>query len=177
MLRYSLVYGGISGFITIVVMIGIMSASGGEGVGTSQWLGYLVMLLALSLIYFGTRRFRDIDQGGVITFKKALGLGLIIAVIAGLIYVLVWEVYLAFTGSAFIENYTNAMIAEAEAAGASAEELAAKRDEMAAMIEQYANPLIRLPITFSEIFPVGLLVALVSAGLLRTRGPAAQASN
>jgi hypothetical protein len=175
MLRYSLVYGGIAGFITIVVMLGVMTASGGEGVGMSQWLGYLVMLLALSLIYFGTRRYRDIDQGGVISFKKALGLGVGIAIVASLIYVLVWEIYLAFTGSAFIETYTAAMIAEAENAGASAEELAAKRDEMAAMVEQYANPFIRLPITFSEIFPVGFLVALVSAGLLRTRGPAARA--
>ena len=33
--------------------------------------------------------------------------------------------------------------------------------------EQYANPVFRLPITFLEIFPVGLLITLVSAGLLR----------
>jgi hypothetical protein len=32
---------------------------------------------------------------------------------------------------------------------------------------QYANPMIRMPMTFAEIFPVGLLVSLVSAGLLR----------
>ena len=35
------------------------------------------------------------------------------------------------------------------------------------MRTQYANPLFRLPMTFIEIFPVGLLVALVSAALLR----------
>jgi hypothetical protein len=32
---------------------------------------------------------------------------------------------------------------------------------------QYANPLYRLPMTFAEIFPVGLLVSLVTAGPLR----------
>jgi hypothetical protein len=31
----------------------------------------------------------------------------------------------------------------------------------------YDNPLYRLPMTFAEIFPVGLLVTLVSAVLLR----------
>ena len=31
----------------------------------------------------------------------------------------------------------------------------------------YANPLLRLPMTFVEIFPVGVLVSLVTAGLLR----------
>ena len=31
----------------------------------------------------------------------------------------------------------------------------------------YANPLFRLPITFTEILPVGLIVSLISALLLR----------
>ena len=34
---------------------------------------------------------------------------------------------------------------------------------------QYADPLFRLPMTFVEIFPVGVLVSLISAGLLRNR--------
>jgi hypothetical protein len=38
---------------------------------------------------------------------------------------------------------------------------------MQAMQVKYANPLFRLPMTFVEIFPVGLLVSAVSAGLLR----------
>ena len=32
---------------------------------------------------------------------------------------------------------------------------------------QYAHPLFRMPMTFTEIFPVGVLVSLISAGLLR----------
>jgi hypothetical protein len=32
---------------------------------------------------------------------------------------------------------------------------------------RYADPLYRLAMTFAEIFPVGALVSLVSAGLLR----------
>jgi hypothetical protein len=38
---------------------------------------------------------------------------------------------------------------------------------MEAFKVQYANPMYRLPMTFVEIFPVGVLVSLVSAGLLR----------
>jgi hypothetical protein len=33
--------------------------------------------------------------------------------------------------------------------------------------DQLPNPLIRIPLTFAEIFPIGLLAALVSAALLR----------
>jgi len=36
-----------------------------------------------------------------------------------------------------------------------------------AMLQQYANLLFRLPMTFVEIFPVGLLVSLVSAFILK----------
>jgi hypothetical protein len=35
------------------------------------------------------------------------------------------------------------------------------------MKEMYRNPLFRLPMTFIEIFPVGLLIALISAAILR----------
>ena len=43
-------------------------------------------------------------------------------------------------------------------------------DEIAKMEqfkEQYRNPLFRVPVTFLEIFPVGLLIALISAAVLR----------
>jgi hypothetical protein len=33
--------------------------------------------------------------------------------------------------------------------------------------QQYANPFFRLSITFIEIFPVGVLISLISAVLLR----------
>jgi|GEM_PF-7094360 len=35
------------------------------------------------------------------------------------------------------------------------------------MKESYANPLLRVSITFLEIFPVGLLVSLIAAAVLR----------
>ena len=59
------------------------------------------------------------------------------------------------------------LIEEQRAKGASAEALARLGAEMEAFKAQYAQPAYRLTMTFAEIFPVGLLVSLVSAGLLR----------
>lgn len=59
------------------------------------------------------------------------------------------------------------MIAAARAKGDSAAEVARMSAEMERFRAQYANPLLRLPMTFVEIFPVGVLVSLVTAGLLR----------
>jgi hypothetical protein len=54
-----------------------------------------------------------------------------------------------------------------QAEGASQAAIQAEAAEMNAMAESYRNPLFRIPMTFVEIFPVGLLVALISAALLR----------
>lgn len=130
-------------------------------------LGYLTMLLALSLVFLAIKRQRDDAGGGVIGFWPALALGLGISAVASIVYVLAWEATLAITQMDFAGDYAKAVIEAERAQGASAEALAKTRAEMAQFQQQYANPLFRLPMTFIEIFPVGLLVSLVSAGLLR----------
>ncbi len=169
MLKIALVYGAIAGTIVISVMTAgiIMGGEDGSGAGASQAFGYLVMLIALSMIFIGIKRYRDRDLGGVIKFGPAFGLGLAIAAVAGVFYVAGWEVYLAASDYAFIDKYAAGVIEAKRAAGATAAELEQVQANMDSMVKSYANPLFRLPITFTEIFPVGLIIALVSAALLR----------
>lgn len=89
------------------------------------------------------------------------------AAVAALVYVVVWEIYLAASGVDFMAHYTGIVVDKMRSQGASAAAIEAKLSEMRQMAEMYRNPLLRIPITFVEIFPVGLLVALVSAALLR----------
>lgn len=130
-------------------------------------LGYASMLIALSVIFVAIKRRRDIDNGGVIKFLPAFLMGLGISAVAGIIYALAWEVTLAVTGFDFAAVYADAMIESAKLKGVSGTELDKIVAETNSFIEMYANPLFRIPITFTEIFPVGLLVSLVSALLLR----------
>jgi hypothetical protein len=166
-LRYPLIYGLLSGTIIVVVItIGIHLSHLFSGFH-SEWFGYLVMLVALTFIFVGMKRYRDQEKGGVIRFLPAFGLGLGIAVVAGLAYVFVWEGYLAISHYNFIDDYAASILRAQRAAGASPAKIAAKAAELQALKAQYANPLFRLPMTFMEIFPVGFVVALASAGLLR----------
>ncbi len=169
MLKTALIYGAVSGSIVIGVMVAGMTLAGGHGsppTGGAAF-GYTIMIVALTLIFIGVKRYRDRELGGVIKFGPAFGLGLAIAAVAGVFYVIGWEINLAVTDYAFIEQYSQGLIANKEAAGASAEELQKIRTEMEKFAAQYQNPAYRLPITFLEIFPVGLVVALVSAAILR----------
>lgn len=162
-LKYGLIAGVVAG-----LPISFMSIAGKDQVPPSwgMLVGYLTMLVAFSTIFIAIKRQRDVERGGVIRFWPALGIGLGISFIAGLIYMLAWEAFMAATDIDFIGAYSQAMIAEEQAKGASAEAIAALSAEMQTLAVDYANPLFRMPMTFAEIFPVGVLVSLVSAALL-----------
>ena len=165
-MRYSLIYGAISGAIAISVLV-FSLAFNLPNHTHSLWFGYLVMLVALSLIFVGVKRYRDVEGGGVITFGRAAAIGLGIAFVAAVIYALGWELYLAVSGTDFMAEYTASILERMRAEGAPAAAISAKAAEMRTMAESYRNPLFRLPMTFIEIFPVGLVVTLVTAALLR----------
>lgn len=161
MLRTILIFGTIGGLIAgglislTVLGLGIQSMA----------VGYLTMLIGLTAIFVAIKRRRDLEQGGVIGFWNAFAMGLAISLVAGILYTLTWEGAQALVGSDFdIDKY-----AASQLAGLRGAELAAKTAEMQALVTNYHNPFYRLPMTFMEIFPVGALVSLVSAGLLCNR--------
>ncbi|WP_158884411.1 DUF4199 domain-containing protein [Rhodanobacter sp. L36] len=163
-LKYGVIAGVIVGgfeFLTFVAFSGMPPMKYG------MVIGYTTMLIALSAVFMGIKRYRDVDRGGVIGFWPALGVGLGVSFIAGIFYVAAWEAVQSMTHMDFATSYANAIIASEKARGASAEALAKVTAGMEAFKVQYANPMYRLPMTFAEIFPVGVLVSLVSAGLLR----------
>jgi len=74
-MRYSLVYGGLSGAVAISVLV-FSLAFNLPNHAHSLWFGYLVMLVALSLIFVGVKRYRDVECGGVVTFGRAFAFSL-----------------------------------------------------------------------------------------------------
>jgi hypothetical protein len=168
MLRTILKYGVIAGLIVGGFEVATVAAfSGMPPLKYGMVIGYTTMLIALSAVFVGIKQHRDVDKGGVIGFWRAFGVGLGISFIAGIFYVIAWEVVQAMTHMDFASSYAQAIIASEKAKGASAEALAKLTADMETFKVQYADPMFRLPMTFVEIFPVGVLVSLISAGLLR----------
>ncbi len=166
-MRYALTYGSLAGAIVIAIaVIGIHFNLPSHSAG-AEWFGYLVMLAALSLIFVAVKRYRDVECGGVIKFGRAFGIGLSIAVVAALIYVIGWELYIATSDRDFIAEYAASLAENMRKDGAPAAAIEAKAAELREIGVKYRDPLFRIPVTFAEIFPVGLIVALASAALLR----------
>jgi hypothetical protein len=168
MLKKILSYGTIAGLIVGIELFSLTVLYKGHAPPPyGALVGYLTMLVALSAVFVAIKRHRDQELGGVIGFWPAFGLGLAISAVAGVLYVLAWEAALAVTHSDFAGEYARMLIEAKKAKGVSGDALAAFTAEMERFKLQYANPLYRLPMTFAEIFPVGIVVSLVSAGLLR----------
>ena len=84
-------------------------------------------------------------------------------------YVIAWEiVYFNFYPD-FLDQYSAHVLAKMRAAGESEAAIREKAAEMAKFAKLYANPLFNVAVTFMEVFPVGLIVTLVSAAILRRR--------
>jgi hypothetical protein len=183
MLKKILVYGIVAGLVAGLPLSALVILAHGSPPAHGMLIGYTIMLVALSTIFVAVKRQRDEVQGGVIRFWPAFGLGVGISAVAGILYVIAWETSVALAHLDFASSYAASIIAEKRAAGASAAELAKTVAEMQQFKIQYANPLFRWPMTFIEIFPVGVLVSLIAAALLRnprfmparTAGTAAEA--
>jgi hypothetical protein len=129
-------------------------------------LGYLSMLIALSLVFTGVKKYRDEHLGGMIGLGRAFLVGLGIAGIAALFYVLGWEIYMWMTDYTFAQRYVEVAMNAQREKGASPAELAALHKQLHDFVDLYANPLARMAMTLSEIAPVALIVPLLSALLL-----------
>ena len=150
-MKYALVYGLIPGTIIILTMITGFELANHDSFMSTLWFGYLLMFVVLTFIFVGMKRYRDIECGGVIRFGRAFLVGLGMAAFASLAYVVIFEIYLAATNNRLLED----MIAGSVQA------------ERADLESRLLDPWQRIPLVFLEIFPVGLLVALISAALLR----------
>lgn len=166
-----LVFGLISGVISSVLMISAITLLSGTSFGHSYVLGYTSIVLSLLLVYFGVRSYRDNVAEGQITFGKAFLIGLAITLISCLFYVATWEiVYFKFMPD-FMDKYGAEMIQKMQASGATAAAIQQKTAEVEKLKVMYKNPLFNMAMTFIEPFPVGLIITLLSAAVLRKKAP------
>jgi amino acid transporter len=134
-----------------------------------ELVGYSSMVLAFLFVFFGVRAYRDSLGGGTIGFGKAFQVGILITLVTCAIYVIAWEItYFNFLPD-FLDRYGEHVLDRMRQAGATEAALQKKSAELAKMAQYYANPLFNIGITFLEVFPVGLIVTLVSAAILRRK--------
>jgi hypothetical protein len=164
-----LTFGLISGVILSAMMLATFPFHDQIGYETAMVIGYTTMILSFLFVFFGVRSYRDNVGGGVVSFGRAFKVGALIALIASACYVATWEVLFYTVYPDYIEKYQAQQIEKVRASGAPQAEIDKKLASDAKFAKLYKNPVVSSAITFVEPLPVGLVVALVSAGILRRR--------
>lgn len=148
--------------INMIVMVNMIYSD--PDFKANDIVGYTVMVVTFSLIYFGIRNYRNNYLDSFISFGKAFKTGALIALVGATTYVIVWLFYYYLFVPDFMDVYT-AYVLE----NCAESDLQAKTIEMANFKEIYKNPLFVILITYSEVLPIGLVVALISALILKKK--------
>lgn len=168
-----LTFGLIAGAVLSLMMLATVPFMDEIGFDRGLVVGYTSMVLGFLLVYFGIRSYRDNVGGGRVGFGRALAIGTLIVVIASVCYSLTWQVISRTMARDHMEKYSAYVVEQERAKGASEEAIGRKRAEMAELTRQLQNPFVSFSLTLLEPLPVGLLIALISAGVLsRRRGDA-----
>ncbi len=163
-------WGLIAGGIPSALMLVAATIADRIGFEKGALVGYTGLVLMALVIFFGVRSYREQVAGGRLTFGKGVQVGLLIALVASVLYVATWQVvYYAFLPD-FADKYAAFALAKAKTEGKSEAELAQMAEQMAEFAKAYRNPLVNVAYTLLEPLPFGLLGALVSAGILRRKG-------
>jgi len=165
-----LTFGLISGLIMSVLMDGSLLLADKIGSGhNSMVLGYTMMVASFLLIYFGIRSYRDNTLAGQISFGRAFACGILITLISSVCYVVMWEVLYFNFMPHFMDGYFAAQIHKLQSAGLDAATTAARVAAIQHSQQLYQNPFVNMAYTLMEPLPVGLLITLLSAALLRRK--------
>jgi hypothetical protein len=160
-----LTFGLISGGIMAVMMFATLPFTDSAWLQShSMFIGYTTMVLSFMLVFFGVRSYREDIGGGTITFGRAFALGILITLISSVLYVVTWEI-MYFGVPSFGEKFMTMCVAHIKNSGVSPEAIQTQLNQL----RYLDNPFINAAITFVEPFPVGLVITLVSALILRKK--------
>lgn len=164
-----LIFGLISGALMAIFMFATMPFIDKFGFDKGLIVGYTNIVLAFILVFFGIRSYRENVGAGAITFGRAFAIGILIVVISSVCYVIAWLILYYNFMPDFFDKYATHMIEKARAAGATPEAIQAQTQEMDQMKQLLKNPFFHALFVFLEPFPVGLVIALISALILRKK--------
>jgi glucan phosphoethanolaminetransferase (alkaline phosphatase superfamily) len=159
-----LTFGVISGAVMAAMMLATLPFTDSPWLQShSMVIGYATMVLSFMLVFFGIRSYRE-NVGGTITFGRAFAVGILITLISSVLYVITWEI-MYFGIPSFGERFMTMCVAHIKNSGASPQAIQTQLNQL----KYLDNPFINAAMTFAEPFPVGLIITLISAAILRKK--------
>ncbi|MDC6366140.1 MULTISPECIES: DUF4199 domain-containing protein [Flavobacteriaceae] len=135
---------------------------------SQEVLGYIAIIASLIFIYFGIKHFRDNENNGKVSFKKALTIGVVISLITAFAFGILDVFYAKVLNPDFMTEYYGTA-ADNLKATLPAEELEVKLAELESQKELFSNPLLSFAIMSMTVFMIGVVITLISALALQRK--------
>ena len=162
-------YGLLSGIALAAMMSATVPFEHHTSMHWAMVIGYTTMVLSFLIVFVGVKHYRDTECGGSISFGRAFAAGGLMMLISCICYVTAWEALNASVEKNFAHEYAAALVKRAQKSGLQGAALEQKIAEAHNFEAKYSNPLYRPSMTLLEPLPVGIVMALVSAGILRRK--------
>lgn len=134
---------------------------------TGEIIGYSTMVVSLLFVYFGIKHYRDKENNGIVTFGKALILGVLISLMASLAFGILDVIYVTFINPDFMTEYYEGMLEQAKSLPT--DEFEARKAELESEKEMFLNPFIHFLIMSMMVFIIGFIISLLSALVLQRK--------
>ena len=145
---------GMYGLLTglFIFMLHLVFGINNLDYSTNEILGYVSIFLSLSFVFFGIKHYRDRINNGVITFGKAIIIGVLISFLVGLGIALADFIYTKFIDPSFFSNYEKMLIEQG------------KEDEIIKMTSGTAALFMLVLVTV-----IGFIISTISALILQRK--------
>lgn len=160
---------GLYGAITICILFLISWFLLGDlPFSTQEVLGYVSMVLSLGFVYLGIKHFRDKENQGKVSFKKALIIGILISLITALAFGILDIFYTDVLNPDFAAQYYDTVI-ENSRTSLPPDEFKLKLAELESQREVFSNPLFSFALMAMTVFVIGFIITLISALILQRK--------
>ena len=158
-------YGGYGALLGGIIFIGSHYLPWNIGFYAMEVFGWISIFASLSFVFFGIKHYRDKLNDGLISFRKALLIGLAISVIAGLTIGILDIVYLLFINPDFPSEYVQHTL-DGLKETVSVEEFEIQKVKLLEDMKAFDNPAFGGIFMFSLVLGVGVLISLISSLVL-----------
>lgn len=135
---------------------------------TQEILGYASMIVSLSFVFFGIKYYRERENAGKVSFKKALTIGTLISLITAVVFGVLDVIYIEVLNPEFMDNYYMESVKSLEET-LSGEALKTQLALLESQKEVFANPLFTFGIMAVTVFVIGFIISLISAWILQRK--------
>lgn len=130
--------------------------------------GYLSIFASLSFVFFGIKHFRDKTNGGIVSFGKALVIGLAISAIVGIVIGLLDIVYVTVINPDFSAEYIQYTLNDLKETLPPAE-FEIQKEKLITDMEAFDNPTFAGLFMFGIVFTIGIIITVISSFILQRK--------